>query len=164
MQKFDRVFQALGDNLPDNIEQPGKVSEQARQYTVFARSLLDEAYATQVIANGGPDMRTAVEALRAQGEDGQKYIDTLEEQLRTGINNSREAQRNTDLLAAYRNIKSVSKKAGLSIGGSRTGGIGHIVHGQKLRMPGVGGKTVSMSPTQVGSAVNAFSGIGGQKN
>jgi hypothetical protein len=164
LQKFDRVFQALGDNLPDNIEQSGKVSEQARQYTVFARSLLDEAYATQVIANGGPDMRTAVEALRAQGEDGQKYIDTLEEQLRTGINNSREAQRNTDLLAAYRNIKSVSKKAGLSIGGGRTGGIGHIVHGQKLRMPGVGGETVSMSPTQVGSAVNAFSGIGGQKN
>lgn len=166
LQKFDRIFQALGDNLPDNIEEPGRISEQARRYTVFARSLLDEAYATQVMANGGPDMQVAADALRAQGEDGQKYIDSLEEQLRTAINNNRDAQQNTDLLAAYKNIKGFSKKAGISVGGGggRAGGLGRLIHGGAgLRLPKMGGSVKQMSPTQVGSAVNAFSGLGNLK-
>jgi len=159
MQKFDRIFQALGDALPDNIEEPGKVSEQARRYTVFARSLLDEAYATQVMANGGPEAQIAANALKAQGEDGQKYIDTLEEELRTAINADRKAQADAQLLAAYRSIKGHSRKGGLRVGG----GLGRVIHGGGLRLPKMGGSVQQMSPTQVSSAVNAFSGIGGMK-
>jgi hypothetical protein len=159
MQKFDRIFQALGDALPDNIEEPGKVSEQARRYTVFARSLLDEAYATQVMANGGPEAQIAANALKAQGEDGQKYIDTLEEELRTAINADRKAQADAQLLAAYRSIKGHSRRGGLKIGG----GLGRVIHGGGLRLPKTGGSVQQMSPTQVSSAVNAFSGIGGMK-
>lgn len=159
MQKFDRIFQALGDALPDNIEEPGKVSEQARRYTVFARSLLDEAYATQVMANGGPEAQIAANALKAQGEDGQKYIDTLEEELRTAINADRKAQADAQLLAAYRSIKGHSRKGGLRVGG----GLGRVIHGGGLRLPKMGGSVQQMSPTQVSSAVNAFSGIGSMK-
>lgn len=159
MQKFDRIFQALGDALPDNIEEPGKVSEQARRYTVFARSLLDEAYATQVMANGGPEAQIAANALKAQGEDGQKYIDTLEEELRTAINADRKAQADAQLLAAYRSIKGHSRRGGLKIGG----GLGRVIHGGGLRLPKMGGSVQQMSPTQVSSAVNAFSGIGSMK-
>lgn len=159
LQKFDRIFQALGDALPDNIEEPGKVSEQARRYTVFARSLLDEAYATQVMANGGPEAQIAANALKAQGEDGQKYIDTLEEELRTSINNDRKAQQDAQLLAAYRSIKGHSRKGGLRVGG----GLGRVIHSGGLRLPKMGGSVQQMSPTQVSSAVNAFSGTGNLK-
>ena len=161
MAKFDRVFQALGDNLPTTMETPGRVSEQARRYTIFARSLLDEAYATQVIANGGADAQTAVEALKAQGEDGQKYIDTIEQQLRTAINTDKRNQENAELASAYRMFKKSSSRGGIRIG---SGGLGRIIHGGAgLRLPTGGGSVKQMSPTQLSSAVNAFSGIGGLK-
>lgn len=161
MAKFDRVFQALGDNLPTTMETPGRVSEQARRYTIFARSLLDEAYATQVIANGGAEAQTAIEALKAQGEDGQKYIDTIEQQLRTAINTDKRNQENAELASAYRMFKKSSSRGGIRIG---SGGLGRIIHGGAgLRLPTGGGSVKQMSPTQLSSAVNAFSGIGGLK-
>lgn len=161
MAKFDRVFQALGDNLPTTMETPGRVSEQARRYTIFARSLLDEAYATQVIANGGADAQAAIDALKAQGEDGQKYIDTIEQQLRTAINTDKRNQQNAELAAAYRMFKKSSSRGGIRIGG---GGLGRFIHGGAgLRLPTGGGSVKQMSPTQLSSAVNAFSGIGGLK-
>lgn len=161
MAKFDRVFQALGDNLPTTMETPGRVSEQARRYTIFARSLLDEAYATQVIANGGADAQAAIDALKAQGEDGQKYIDTIEQQLRTAINTDKRSQQNAELAAAYRMFKKSSSRGGIRIGG---GGLGRLIHGGAgLRLPSGGGSVRQMSPTQLSSAVNAFSGTGNLK-
>jgi hypothetical protein len=161
LQKVDRIFQALGDNLPQNIEEPGKVSEQARRYTVFARALLDRAYATQVLANGNQDSALAAEALRAQGEDGQKYIDALEEDLRTSINRDRKLQEDQQLLAAHRAIKSHSSKAGIRIGGA--GRMRATIHGG-LKLPKLpGGGTNPLSAAQMGKTVNAFMGTAGLK-
>jgi hypothetical protein len=166
LQKVDRIFQALGDNLPQNIEEPGKVSEQARRYTVFARALLDRAYATQVLANGNQDSALAAEALRAQGEDGQKYIDALEEDLRTSINRDRKLQEDQQLLAAHRAIKSHSSKAGIRIGGAGRMGAGRMgaaIHGG-LKLPKLpGGGTNPLSAAQMGRTVNAFMGSSGLK-
>jgi hypothetical protein len=160
MDKFDRIFQALGDNMPQNIEEPGRISEQARRYTVFARSLIDRAYATQVMANGGPDAAVAADALRQQGEDGQKYIDDLEEQLRNGINKSSKLQADERMMMAYRHIKSQSSKSGIRL---MRGGLGGTIHGG-LKLPSAGARpSKAMSAAQVGKAVEAFTGLSGTK-
>ena len=115
--RFDKMMSALIARQPDNLEIGDRLSEQARQYGIFARSIMDHAYGTQVMAQGGPEAETAAEALRALGPEGQQYIDAMEQDLRMAINESKQLQANKDVIAAYQSIKSKSSKGGIRMGG-----------------------------------------------
>ena len=157
--RFDKMMSALIARQPDNLEIGDRLSEQARQYGIFARSIMDHAYGTQVMAQGGPEAETAAEALRALGPEGQQYIDAMEQDLRMAINESKQLQANKDVIAAYQSIKSKSSKGGIRMGGA---GRFHLnlkapTMGKGLTLPG------SVGATGMTRTVNAFSGVSGQQ-
>lgn len=116
IQNFDTVVNALASELPKGLALEKSLSEQERRYMVFARSVLDPAYGTQVLVNGGPDSSEAAKAFASLGPAGQEYLTKLADNLRDQINESEKLRGDMQYVQAYRNIKS---KTSVTIGGGR---------------------------------------------
>lgn len=145
IQNFDNVVNALASEMPKGLAMDKAINEQERRYTVFARSVLDPAYATQVLVNGGADADEAAHALKSLGPQGQEYLQNLADGLRDKINESEKLRGDQQLQQVYRNIKS---KVSVSIGGGRRGHAGSIATIHGLGKPGLSPSPMVSATTQ----------------
>jgi hypothetical protein len=117
---FDQVVNTLESNLPKGLSTEKALSEQEKRYMVFARSVLDQVYGTQVVSNGGQYAEEAARAFQSV-PGGKEYLDKFAEDLRTRINENEKLRGNEQLMQVYRNVKRASGVKGLS--GGRKGAI-----------------------------------------
>jgi len=149
---YDATMQKLVDEMPKGIPTQKALSEAERRWTVMARSLFDHAYATQLIANGGPMAPAAAQGL-AMIPNGQKYLDELAGNLQRAIAENEKLRGNQQLATVARNFAKV--KAGG--GGIR---IQRIVSGmgQQAFQPPAGGRLPTPGASGQAAARNAFGG------
>lgn len=136
-EHMDAIINALAKELPKGLSMEKALTEQERRYLVFSRSILDPVYATQVLANGGPDSDEAAKAIKSV-PGGQQYLESLAEDLRTQINESEELRGNQELFRLQLSLKSKLKtksNLGTLHGG---GGGGGGPKAPSLGMPHVG--------------------------
>jgi hypothetical protein len=145
VQNFDNVINALASEMPKGLAMDKSLSEQERRYTVFARSVLDPAYATQVLVNGGPDSDTAANAIKSLGPQGQEYLQNLADDLRARINESEKLRGDVQLQQVYRNVKS---KVSVSIGGGGRGRAGSMAAMHGLEKAGLSPAPMVSATTQ----------------
>jgi hypothetical protein len=145
-------MQKLVDEMPTGIPSQKALSEAERRWTVMARSLFDHAYATQLIANGGPMAPAAAQGL-AMIPNGQKYLDELASNLQRAIAENEKLRGNQQLATVARNFAKV-KTGG---GGIR---IQRIVSGmgQQAFQPPAGGRLPTPGASGQAAARNAFGG------
>ena len=120
LENFDQVVNTLASNLPKGLSTEKALSEQEKRYMVFARSVLDQVYGTQVVSNGGQYAEEAARAFQSV-PGGKEYLDKFAEGLRTRINENEKLRGNEQLMQVYRNVKRASGVKGLS--GGRKGAI-----------------------------------------
>jgi hypothetical protein len=149
---YDATMQKLVDEMPKGIPTQKALSEAERRWTVMARSLFDHAYATQLIANGGPMAPAAAQGL-AMIPNGQKYLDELASNLQRAIAENEKLRGNQQLATVARNFAKV-KTGG---GGIR---IQRIVSGmgQQAFQPPAGGRLPTPGASGQAAARNAFGG------
>ena len=147
---YDATMQKLVDEMPKGIPTQKALSEAERRWTVMARSLFDHAYATQLIANGGPMAPVAAQGL-AMIPNGQKYLDELATNLQRAIAENEKLRGDQQLATVARNFAKV-KTGG---GGIR---IQRIVSGmgQQAFQPPSGGRLPTPSASGQAAARNAF--------
>jgi hypothetical protein len=147
---YDATMQKLVDEMPKGIPTQKALSEAERRWTVMARSLFDHAYATQLIANGGPMAPAAAQGL-AMIPNGQKYLDELASNLQRAIAENEKLRGDQQLATVARNFAKV--KTG--VGGIR---IQRIVSGmgQQAFQPPAGGRLPTPGASGQAAARNAF--------
>lgn len=150
---LDNQLNALASRIPKGIPTGKALSEQEKNYAIFARSVLDpHVYGVQAILNGGPAASIAADAINSLGPQGQEFLTKLEQDLQARISESEQLRGRDDMLQALRNVKMSTRKS-VSMGG---GG------GARLRgiHPNLGGvKDIAKgAPSAFQNASKAFSG------
>lgn len=117
MQFFDSQINALASRLPKGIPTGQALSEQEKNYAIFARAVLDpQGYGVQAIVNGGPGGSIAAEAINSLGPQGQEFLQKLGDDLQARISESKALRGRDDMLQVLRNVKTSTRKS-VSIGG-----------------------------------------------
>lgn len=145
---FDNQLNALASALPKGIPTGKALNEQEKNYTIFARAILDpQVYGVQAILNGGPGASVAADAINSLGPQGQEFLQKLGDNLQARISESEQLRGREDMLQALRNVKSSTRK---SVGG-----------GARLRAlnPSLDVKNIAKgAPSAFQNAAKAFSG------
>lgn len=117
MQFFDSQINALASKLPKGIPTGQALSEQEKNYAIFARAVLDpQGYGVQAIVNGGPGGSIAAEAINSLGPQGQEFLQKLGDDLQARISESKALRGRDDMIQVLRNVKTSTRKS-VSIGG-----------------------------------------------
>ena len=147
---FDNQLNALASALPKGIPTGKALNEQEKNYTIFARAILDpQVYGVQAILNGGPGASVAADAINSLGPQGQEFLQKLGDNLQARISESEQLRGREDMLQTLRNVKTATRK---SVGG---GG------GARLRAlhPSSDVKNIAKgAPSAFQNAAKAFSG------
>ncbi len=149
---YDATMQKLVDEMPKGIPTQKALSEAERRWTVMARSLFDHAYATQLIANGGPMATAAAQGL-TMIPNGQKYLDELATNLQRAIAENEKLRGDQQLATIARNFSKV-KTGG---GGIR---IQRTVHaGSQVFQPPAGGRLPTPGASGQAAARNSLGAV-----
>jgi len=147
---FDNQLNALASALPKGIPTGKALNEQEKNYTIFARAILDpQVYGVQAILNGGLGASVAADAINSLGPQGQEFLQKLGDNLQARISESEQLRGREDMLQTLRNVKTATRK---SVGG---GG------GARLRAlhPSSDVKNIAKgAPSAFQNAAKAFSG------
>lgn len=148
---FDNQINVLAQRLPKGIPTGKALSEQEKQYSIFARSVLDpHGYGVQAIIGGGAGGQVAAEAINSLGPQGQQFLTSLADDLQARISESAKLRGDENALAVLRNVKTATRA---SVGG---GARLRAIHGQAMGqgVAGIG----KAAPSAFANAAKAFSG------
>ena len=117
---FDNQLNALASALPKGIPTGKALNEQEKNYTIFARAILDpQVYGVQAILNGGPGASVAADAINSLGPQGQEFLQKLGDNLQARISESEQLRGREDMLQTLRNVKTATRKSVGGGGGAR---------------------------------------------
>jgi hypothetical protein len=151
VEYFDNQINVLAQRLPKGIPTGKALSEQEKQYSIFARSVLDpHGYGVQAIVDGGAGGQVAADAIRSLGPQGQQFLTSLADDLQARISESAKLRGDENALAVLRNVKTATR-VGVG-GGARL----RAIHGSAMGQGVAGiGKAASSA---FANAAKAFSG------
>jgi hypothetical protein len=148
---FDNQINVLAQRLPKGIPTGKALSEQEKQYSIFARSVLDpHGYGVQAIVDGGAGGQVAADAIRSLGPQGQQFLTSLADDLQARISESAKLRGDENALAVLRNVKTATR-VGVG-GGARLRAIHSSAMGQGVA--GIG----KAASSAFANAAKAFSG------
>ena len=151
VEYFDNQINILAQRLPKGIPTGKALSEQEKQYSIFARSVLDpHGYGVQTIVSGGPNASVAADAINSLGLQGQQFLQSLADDLQARISESTKLRGDEMALAVLRNVKTSTKKS--VGGGTRLRAIHAPAMGKGVA--GIG----KAAPSAFANAAKAFSG------
>ena len=108
---LDKMMNDLAMNVPPGLSVPGQLSQQQKNYVVYAKSMLSPAYAVQVLVNGGTGGAAAAKALSDLGANGEGklFLDTLANELKKHVDESDDRKTAESAAAAYASIAKMVK-------------------------------------------------------
>ena len=152
--EWEAKIDALASSLPKGLSTGNALSEHEKRFVIFARSILDPAYATQVIANGGPEATDAANAIRSI-PGGQVYLSSLAEDIRTQISESKALRANENAGRVYMNFSkqiNASARALTIHGGGGGGGGGGGKTPSAMGMPKISASTHSAATKAIAAS------------
>lgn len=109
--EFDAKINALAAAQPKGLATEAALTEQQKNYVIFARGVIDPAYAVQVLLNGKDGTEAAARALQAT-PNGVQMLGNIQQQFKQALDENAKLRGDKNFVEIARTFQKASSKGG----------------------------------------------------